>query len=159
MSEFLFDDFMIWVWITWSLLTIVNGYLIADGFDSVEETLGFFGTIALIGGGLSIFSERSFLEGAGDWIKSTIMGFVIIPALPCLYLLPVGWGVGKAFELELLGALGVTAFVVLSLGVSLLFLWVVMLRVLKRMLPPFLAACMAAFIFGIAPAAALVVGG
>lgn len=159
MNSFLFDDFMLWVWFAWSLLTIVNGYLIADGFDSVEETAGFFGTIALIGGGLSLFSERSFIEGAADWIKSTIMGFVIIPALPCLYLLPVGWGVGKAFGLEFFGALGVTAFVVLSLGASLLFLWVVMLRVLKRMVHSFLAACMSTFIFAIAPAAALVVGG
>lgn len=155
MNGFLFDEMMLWVWMAWSLLTIVNGYLIADGFDSAEETVGFFATIALIGGGLSLFSQESFVQGAASWIKSTIMGFVIIPALPCFYLLPVGWGVGEAFGLEFFGLLGVTAFVVVSLGVSLLFLWVVALRVLKRTIHPFWASCMAVFVFAIAPAAAL----
>lgn len=159
MSTFLFDEMMLWIWGAWGLLTIVNGYLIADGFDSAEETLGFFATIALIGGGLSLFTSQSFVEGAADWIKSTIMGFVIIPALPCFYLLPVGWGVGEALGLEFLGSVGVTVFVVLSLGVSLLFLWVAALRILKRTIHPFMAACMAVFVFAIAPAAALAVLG
>jgi hypothetical protein len=159
MNSLLFDDFMLWIWFAWSLLTIVNGYLIADGFDSVEETVGFFGTIALIGGGLSLFSDRSFVGGAVDWIKSTIMGFLIIPLLPCLYLLPVGWRLGTVFEFELLGKLGVTAFTVLSIGVCLLFFWVASLRILKRTQSPWVAALMSVFVFAIAPAAAIAVIG
>ena len=97
MNAFLFDEFMLWIWGPWSLLAILNGYLIADGFDSVEEALGFFGTIALIGGGLSLFTRESFLEGAFGWVKSTIMGFVL--AFPCIYLLPVGWRIGTGVGL------------------------------------------------------------
>jgi hypothetical protein len=159
MNSFLFDEFMLWIWFAWSLLTIVNGYLIADGFDSVEETLGFFATIGLIGGGLSLFSERSFIGGAVDWMKSIIMGFLIIPLLPCLYLLPVGWRLGNAFELDLMGKIGVTAFTVLSIGLSLIFFWVASLRILKRTQSPLIAAVMSVFVFAIGPAAAISVAG
>ncbi|MGB0645715.1 MAG: hypothetical protein ACPGQS_01005 [Bradymonadia bacterium] len=159
MNAFLFDDFMLWIWGPWSLLAILNGYLIADGFDSVEEALGFFGTIALIGGGLSLFTRESFLEGAFGWVKSTIMGFVLIPAVPCIYLLPVGWRIGTGVGLEWLGAVAVTAFVVLSLGLSLLFLWVFAIRNLRRSISAFPASVMGAFVFALPPAAALAIGG
>ena len=159
MNAFLFDEFMLWIWGPWSLLAILNGYLIADGFDSVEEALAFLGPSRSSVGGCHYSRARVFLEGAFGWVKSTIMGFVLIPAVPCIYLLPVGWRIGTGVGLEWLGAVAVTAFVVLSLGLSLLFLWVFAIRNLRRSISAFPAAVMGAFVFALLSAAALAVGG
>ena len=86
------------------------------------------------------------------------MGFVLIPAVPHLFATGgvADWNRGG---LEWLGAVAVTAFVVLSLGLSLLFLWVFAIRNLRHSISAFPAAVMGAFVFALPPAAALAIGG
>ena len=66
MNAFLFDEFMLWIWGPWSLLAILNGYLIADGFDSVEEALAFLGP-SRSSVGVVIIHAREF-SGRCFWV-------------------------------------------------------------------------------------------
>ena len=99
-----------------------------------------------------------FFKGAGEWIKSTILSFLLIPAFPCLYLLPSGWRLGEVFQFELLGCLGVTAFVVLSAMCALTFAWVAALKVLNNFVHAFFAGIMGMFVFTFPPMIAFAVG-
>lgn len=155
MTSFLFDDFMLWVWFGWSFLTILNGYIIADGFESAEEAVGFLGLLALVGGGLALFSRENVLSGAISGIKNFVLSFVLIPALPCLYIFPMGWRLSGVMGVDFFAQVLVATFFTASLGIALLVFWVSVLRVLRQSIHPFMASIIGCFTFALAPAAAL----
>ena len=116
MNAFLFDEFMLWIWGPWSLLAILNGYLIADGFDSVEEA-GLFWDHRAHRWGLSLFTREFFWKVllGGSKVRSWALSSFPL----CRASIATGgvadWNRGGAWWL---GAVAVTAFVVLSLGLS-----------------------------------------
>ena len=157
MHEFLFSEFMFAMWGLWGLLAVLLGYIIADGFDSTEEAVAYVGGVALIGGAFSALAGGGFFKGAGEWIKSMILSALFIPAFPCLYLLPAGWRLGEAFQLDFFGCLGTTGFVVLSAFCTLTFAWVAALKVLNQFVHAFFASVMGIFIFTFPPIIAFAV--
>ena len=83
------------------------------------------------------------------------MGLVLIPGLPALYLLPTGFYLGEAFGLGWLGA-SVCSAVVALIGAGLMtWIWLIALRVVRRVTGDFFAAVLCLPTFGIAPLIAL----
>ena len=154
-AEFLYSGFSVLMWGLWWLFAAVMGYLIAStrtGEDAAALVAG-----AAIAGGISGFLfGGGILSGAKDWTISLISSFFLVPIWPALYLLPVGWLVGKGVGFEWLGAAIVMCVVGLCGAVALAIGWVILLRVVGGQVPPFLAGLFAPVVFIPAPLACLV---
>ena len=155
MTEFLFSEFSMWCWIVWAVVALPMGYLVVSSLDSPGETAAVVGAVAGFGGLFSLTSGNGFFRGAAESLHSLLMGMVLIPGFPALYLLPTGFSLGEAFGLGWLGA-SVCSVVVAILGAGLMtWAWVVALGVVRRAIGDFFAAVLCLPTFGIAPLIAL----
>ena len=155
MTEFLFSEFSMWCWIVWAVVALPMGYLVVSSLDSPGETAAAIGAVAGFGGLFSLTSGDGFFRGAAESLHSLLMGMVLIPGFPALYLLPTGFSLGEVFGFGCLGA-STCSVVVAILGAGLMtWAWVVALRVVRRAIGDFFAAILCLPTFGIAPLIAL----
>lgn len=155
MTEFLFSEFSMWCWVVWAVVALPMGYLVVSSLDSPGETAAVVGAVAGFGGIFSLTSGNGFFRGAVESLHSLLMGMVLIPGFPALYLLPTGFSLGETFGFGWLGA-SACSVVVAIIGAGLMtWAWVVALRVVRRASGDFFAAILCLPTFGIAPLIAL----
>ncbi len=145
-----------WCWIVWSVVALPMGYLVVSSLDSPGETAAVVGAVAGFGGLFSLSSGDGFFRGAAESLNSLLMGMLLIPGFPALYLLPTGFSLGQTFGLGWLGASACSAVTAL-LGAGLMtWAWVIALGVVRRAVGDFFAAIVCLPTFGIAPLIALI---
>ena len=155
MTELLFSEFSMWCWVVWAVVALPMGYLVASSLDSPGETAAVVGAVAGFGGLFSLTSGNGFFRGATESLHSLLMGMVLIPGFPALYLIPTGFSLGEVFGFGWFGA-SACSVVVAIIGAGLMtWAWVVALRVARRAIGDFFAAILCLPTFGIAPLIAL----
>ena len=155
MTEFLFSEFTLWCWLFWAVVALPMGYLVVSSLDSPGETAAVVGAVAAFGGLFSLGSGGGFFRGAAESLHSLLMGMLLIPGFPALYLLPIGFSLGEALGFDWLGASACSVLVALIGAGLMTWAWVVALGLVRQAVGDFFAAFLCLPTFGVAPLIAL----